>query len=63
MTQMTPIASLHNALFFKANASIILVEGVRVSEYGNPSNMIRAVADNDYQDFYAGKGSGYSTSR
>ena len=26
-------------------------DGARVSEYGSPSNMIRAVADNDYRTF------------
>ena len=48
--QTTPIASLHNALFFKQCINY-LDNGGRVSEHGNPSNIIRAVADNDYKTF------------
>ena len=50
VTQNTPIASLHNALFFKQCVNYF-DDGARVSEYGNPSNIIRAVADNDYKTF------------
>ena len=50
VTQKTPIASLHNALFFKECVNYF-DNGGRVSEYGNPSNIIRAVADNDYKTF------------
>ena len=48
--QTTPIASLHNALFFKECVNYF-EQGGRVSEHGNPSNIIRAVADNDYKTF------------
>ena len=41
------MASLHNALFFKECVNY-LDTGTRVSERGNPSKIIRAVADNDY---------------
>ena len=57
VTQKTPIASLHNALFFKECVNYF-DNGGRVSEYGNPSNIIRAVADNDYKTFTRGKGLG-----
>ena len=50
VTQKTPIASLHNALFFKECVNYF-DNGGRVSEYGNPSNVIRVVADNDYKTF------------
>ena len=50
VTQNTPIASLHNALFFKECVNYF-DDGARVSEYGNPSNIIRAVADNDYKTY------------
>ena len=50
VTARTPIASLHNALFFRECVNYF-GQGVRVSEYGNPSNIIRAVADNDYRTF------------
>ena len=50
LTVRTPIASLHNALFFKACVNYF-GQGARVSEYGNASNIIRAVADNDYRTF------------
>ena len=50
VTQNTPIASLHNALFFKECVNYF-DNGARVSEYGNPSNIIRAVADNNYKTF------------
>ena len=48
MTAHTPIASLHNALFFKECVNY-LDNGARVSKHGNPSNIIRAVADNNYE--------------
>ena len=44
----TPIASLHNALFFKECVNAF-DDGARVSELGNTSNIIRTVADNDYR--------------
>ena len=47
VTGNTPIASLHNALFFKECVNYF-DDGARVSEHGNPSNIIRAAADNDY---------------
>ena len=50
VTQNTPIASLHNTLFFKECVNYF-EDGGRVSEHGNPSNIIRAVADNDYKTF------------
>ena len=50
VTQNTPIASLHNALFFKECVNY-LDRGARVSVHGNPSELVRAVADNDYNTF------------
>ena len=50
VTERTPIASLHNALFFKECVNY-LDDGARVSEHGNAANIIRAVADNDYRTF------------
>ena len=50
VTERTPIAELHNALFFKECVNYF-DDGARVSEHGNPSNIIRAVADNDYRTF------------
>ena len=50
VTERTPIASLNNCLFFKECVNY-LDNGGRVSEHGNPSNIIRAVADNDYKTF------------
>ena len=50
VTERTPIASLHNALFFKECVNYF-DQGARVSEHGNPSNIIRAVADNNYKTF------------
>lgn len=50
MATHTPIASLHNALFFKECVNYF-DQGARVSEYGNPLNIIRAVGDNDYRTF------------
>ena len=47
VTENTPIASLHNALFFKECVNY-LDNGERVSQRGNPRNIIRAAADNDY---------------
>ena len=48
LTERTPIASLNNCLFFKSCVNYF-DDGARVSEYGNPSNIIRAVSDNDYR--------------
>ena len=50
VTEYTPIASLHNALFFKECVNYF-DDGARISEHGNPSNIIRAVGDNNYQTF------------
>ena len=50
VTQNTPIASLHNALFFKECVNYF-DDGARVSVHGNPSELVRAVADNDYKTF------------
>ena len=50
LTEYTPIASLHNTLFFKECVNY-LDRGARVSVHGNPSEIIRAVADNDYNTF------------
>ena len=50
VTEYTPIASLHNALFFKQCVNYF-DDGARISEHGNPSNIIRAVGDNNYQTF------------
>ena len=50
VTQNTPIASLHNALFFKACINYF-DDGARVSVHGNPSELVRAVADNNYKTF------------
>ena len=50
VTQNTPIASLHNALFFKECVNYF-DDGARVSVHGNPSELVRAVADNDYNTF------------
>ena len=50
VTQNTPIASLHNALFFKECVNY-LDRGARVSVHGNPSELVRAVADNNYKTF------------
>ena len=54
VTETTPIASLHNALFFKECVNY-LDNGERVSERGNPRNIIRAAADNDYNTWTAEK--------
>ena len=50
LTEYTPIASLHNTLFFKECVNY-LDRGARVSVYGNPSELVRPVADNDYNTF------------
>ena len=49
-TATTPVASPHNALFFKECVNYI-GGGVRVKKHGNPSQIIRSVADNDYGTF------------
>ena len=54
VTARTPIASLHNTLFFKAcrhAASDAEPDPTRVTEHGNASNIIREVSDNDYRTF------------
>ena len=50
VTERTPIASLHNALFFKECMNY-LDDGARVSVYGDPTNLVRAVGDNNYKTF------------
>ena len=50
LTERTPIASLHNALFFKECVNYF-DDGARVSVYGDPTNLVRAVGDNDYKTF------------
>lgn len=52
LTAPTPIASLHNTLFFKAcrhYASDAEPDPTRVTEFGKASNIIREVSDNDYR--------------
>ena len=48
--QNTPTVSLHNAIFFKQCVNYF-DDGARVSVHGNSSELVRAVADNDYQTF------------
>ena len=50
LTLRTPIASLHNALFFKSCVNYF-DDGARVSVHGDPINLVRAVADNNYKTF------------
>ena len=50
VTVRTPIASLHNALFFKECVNYF-DDGARVSVYGDPTNLVRAVGDNNYKTF------------
>ena len=50
VTVRTPIASLHNALFFKECVNYF-DDGARVSVYGNPTHLVRAVGDNNYKTF------------
>ena len=50
VTVRTPIASLHNALFFKECVNYF-DRGARVSVHGNPSELVRAVADNNYKTY------------
>ena len=50
LTKRTPIASLHNALFFKECVNY-LDDGGRVSVHGEPTHLVRAVADNNYRTF------------
>ena len=47
VTERTPIASLHNALFFKECVNYF-DQGARVRVHGDPSTLVREVADNDY---------------
>ena len=48
--QNTPIASLHNALFFKECVNYF-DDGARISEHGDPTHLVRAVGDNNYKTF------------
>ena len=50
VTEYTPIASPHNTLFFKDCVNY-LGRGSRVSIHGNPTQLVRAVADNDFNTF------------
>ncbi|RKU20488.1 hypothetical protein C6503_05900 [Candidatus Poribacteria bacterium] len=50
VTARTPVASLHNALFFKECVNYF-DDGARVSVHGDPTNLVRAVADNNYKTF------------
>ena len=50
LTVRTPIASLHNALFFKECVNYF-DDGARVSVHGDPTSLVRAVADNNYKTF------------
>ena len=50
VTESTPIASLHNALFFKECVNY-LDDGARVSVHSDPTHLVRAVGDNNYQTF------------
>ena len=50
VTERTPIASLHNALFFKECVNYFDAGG-RVSVHGDPTQLVRAVADNNYKTF------------
>ena len=54
VTERTPIASLHNALFFKECVNYF-DDGARVSKYGAPTTLIHAAADNDYRTFTSEK--------
>ena len=47
LTERTPIASLHNALFFKE----FIHTGERVTVHGSPTEIVRAVVDNDDTTF------------
>ena len=47
VTQNTPIASLHNALFFKEYVN----SGNRVTVHGSPTDIVCAAVDNDYRTF------------
>ena len=50
LQQHTPIASLHNALFFKDCVNLD-AQGARVSQYGSPTTLVREAADNDFTTF------------
>ena len=50
VTKRTPIASLHNALFFR-DCRNLEGKGSRVTEHGNSSNILRAAADNDLETY------------
>lgn len=50
VTERTPIASLHNALFFKECVNYF-DDGARVSVHGDPTHLVRAVGDNNYKTF------------
>ena len=47
VTKRTPIASLNNCLFFKE----FIHTGERVTVHGSPTDIVRAVVDNDYRTF------------
>ena len=50
LTVRTPIASMHNALFFKECINYF-DDGGRVSVHGDPTNLVRAASDNNYRTF------------
>ena len=50
VTARTPIASLHNALFFKECVNYF-DDGARISVHGDPTHLVRAVGDNNYRTF------------
>ena len=47
VTERTPIASLNNSLFFKE----FIHTGERVTVHGSPTDIVRAVTDNDFKTF------------
>ena len=50
ITGKTPIALIHNALFFRDCVNLE-GEGERVTEHGVPTNVLREIADNDLETF------------
>ena len=50
ITGTTPIASLHNSLFFR-DCRNLLDDGTRITEHGVSTNILREIADNDLETF------------
>ena len=50
VTGRTPIASLHNTLFFRDCVNL-RDDGERITEHGDSTNILRAAADNDLETF------------